>query len=76
MKRYDLEAEQAAYDELTDAGYRLIEARCDRCGETFNPGGRDDLTHIDPDAGADCGPGRVLGGYAAPPPQSGRLWHR
>lgn len=47
----------------------ILEARCEKCGETFNPLDEDDTIHGINDAGTVCGgQGIILGGWV----QSGK----
>lgn len=40
----------------------MLEARCTKCGETFNPEDSDDLTHWNKDDGTECdGTGELTG---------------
>ena len=44
------------------------EARCPRCGETFNPAGPDDLEHLATLDGEPCGgAGELLGAWMTDP---------
>lgn len=41
-----------------------LEARCPKCGETFNPTDEDDLTHIETLDGEPCGgQGELIGAW-------------
>ena len=57
-------------DELWYAGlgpHIGVEAMCLLCGETFNPGGPDDMTHGQTSEEEPCGgPGVILGAWGAP----------
>jgi hypothetical protein len=60
VERVEVHPDPAAV--FSDDGWVGYEARCETCGETFNPHGPDDLEHAVRENGTPCGSRGVLVG--------------